>query len=87
MLFFTYDIDAYRDEIRGFYFDFEAQAPGPLLRTNDELADALRDLDGVVAAHADRYRDFSAGFCELDDGHAAARVVDAVFSAAAESAA
>jgi CDP-glycerol glycerophosphotransferase len=87
MLFFTYDLDAYRDEIRGFYFDFAAQAPGPLLRTNDELADALRDLDGVVAAHADRYREFSASFCELDDGHAAARVVDAVFSAAAESAA
>jgi hypothetical protein len=35
----------------------------------------------VVAAHADRYREFSAAFCELDDGRAAARVVDAVFSA------
>ena len=28
MLFFTYDLEAYRDEIRGFYFDFGAQAPG-----------------------------------------------------------
>ena len=29
MLFFTYDLDAYEEEIRGFYFDFEATAPGP----------------------------------------------------------
>jgi CDP-glycerol glycerophosphotransferase len=79
MLFFTYDLDAYRDEIRGFYFDFAAQAPGPLLRTNDELAGALRDLDGVVAAHATRYREFAAAFCELDDGRAAERVVDRLF--------
>ena len=81
MLFFTYDLDAYRDEIRGFYFDFAERAPGPLLRTTDELAAALVDLDGVVAEHADRYREFAAAFCELDDGRAAARVVDRLFSA------
>ena len=32
MLFFTYDLDAYRDEIRGFYLDFVGTVPGPLLR-------------------------------------------------------
>ena len=47
MLFFTYDLEAYRDEIRGFYFDFVAKAPGPLLQTTDELAAALQDLDAV----------------------------------------
>ena len=81
MLFFTYDLDAYRDEIRGFYFDFAERAPGPLLRTTDELAAALQDLDAVVAEHATRYREFASEFCELDDGHAAARVVDRLFSA------
>ena len=29
MLFFTYDLEHYRDQLRGFYFDFEAEAPGP----------------------------------------------------------
>jgi CDP-glycerol glycerophosphotransferase len=80
MLFFTYDLDAYRDDIRGFYFDFEARAPGPLLRTNGELAEALREIDAVTAAYADRYRAFADEFCELDDGRAAARVVDRLFS-------
>jgi CDP-glycerol glycerophosphotransferase len=86
MLFFTYDLDAYRDDIRGFYFDFEAEAPGPLLRTNDELVEALGDLDAVVAGHAARYRAFAAKFCEFDDGYAAARVVDRLFGAAPKAA-
>jgi CDP-glycerol glycerophosphotransferase len=80
MLFYTYDLDEYRDEVRGFYVDFEAKAPGPLLRTTDELAAALRDLDSVSAAYAERYRAFAQEFCALDDGQAAARVVDHLFS-------
>jgi CDP-glycerol glycerophosphotransferase len=82
MLFFTYDLDLYRDEVRGFYFDFLERAPGPLLRTSDELGEALAGIDDVVARYADRYTAFAAEFCELDDGNAAARVVDRVFSGA-----
>ncbi|GLZ12235.1 hypothetical protein Acsp04_24700 [Actinomadura sp. NBRC 104425] len=79
MLFFTYDLESYRDELRGFYFDFEADAPGPLLRTGEEVIAALRDLDRVVAEHADAYRSFADRHCPLDDGKATARVVDRVF--------
>jgi CDP-glycerol glycerophosphotransferase len=79
MLFFTYDLDVYRDEVRGFYFDFLARSPGPLLATTDQLAEALEDLDAVQSQYAQRYADFKAQFCELDDGHAARRVVDQVF--------
>jgi CDP-glycerol glycerophosphotransferase len=82
MLFFTYDLDSYRDEVRGFYFDFLERAPGPLMRTSEELADALSDLDGVRSSYAERYAAFAGEFCEFDDGHAAARVVDRVFEAA-----
>ena len=80
MLFFTYDLDSYRDEVRGFYFDFLERAPGPLLRTTDEVAGALTGLDDVRARYAQRHADFVAQFCELDDGGAAGRVVDRVFA-------
>jgi CDP-glycerol glycerophosphotransferase len=79
MLFFAYDLDSFREEVRGFYVDYEATVPGPVLRTTAELADALRDLDAVAAAHAERYAAFRARFCEHDDGGAATRVVDRVF--------
>lgn len=76
MLFFTYDLDHYRDRLRGFYFDFEEKAPGPLIHTSEDLVTALRDIDGTADRYADAYRAFQDLFCDLDDGHAADRVID-----------
>ncbi|CAL9453698.1 bifunctional glycosyltransferase/CDP-glycerol:glycerophosphate glycerophosphotransferase [Streptomyces sp. enrichment culture] len=84
MLFFTYDLEHYRDKLRGFYFDFEKDAPGPLIRTSEELVSALCDIDKVSADYADRYQRFHELFCDLDDGHAAARVVDRMLEQARE---
>jgi CDP-glycerol glycerophosphotransferase len=79
LVFYTYDLEHYRDRSRGFTFDFEQQAPGPLVRTPAELAAALADLDTVADRYAERYEAFVARYCHLDDGHASERVVDAVF--------
>lgn len=76
MLFFTYDLDHYRDTLRGFYVDFEASAPGPLLQTGGEVIEALRDPQRATAHHQAAYDRFRATFCDLDDGTAAARVAD-----------
>ena len=79
MLFFTYDLAHYRDHLRGFYFDFEAEAPGPLLATSDEVVAALRDVAGVAVGYRREYAAFAAKYCPLDDGKAAARVCDRLF--------
>ncbi|MEU6854205.1 CDP-glycerol glycerophosphotransferase family protein [Actinacidiphila alni] len=76
VLLFTPDLAHYRDTLRGFTFDYEERAPGPLLRTTRELTEALRDPAAAVAGHADAYAAFRAAFCHLDDGGAAARVAD-----------
>ncbi|MFJ3791842.1 CDP-glycerol glycerophosphotransferase family protein [Kitasatospora sp. NPDC090091] len=80
LLFFTYDLEHYRDTLRGFYFDFEAQAPGPLVPTSAELLHELRELAdrgaAVPAGYEERHRRFRAEHCGLDDGGAAGRVVD-----------
>jgi CDP-glycerol glycerophosphotransferase len=83
IVFFTYDLDHYRDEVRGFYFDFASEAPGPMVATTDELLRELRDLEDVRRRYEAAYERFHERFCGLEDGHAAARVVDAVFGEAA----
>jgi CDP-glycerol glycerophosphotransferase len=80
MLFFTYDLTFYRDRLRGFYFDFEAEAPGPLLSTSDDVVACLLDLEQVTAGYAPAYERFVERFCHWDDGHAAERVIDALFA-------
>ena len=79
MLFFTYDLADYRDRLRGFYFDFETEAPGPLLETSDALIEALRSADSAVAPYAAAYDAFVERFCGLEDGKASARVIDRLF--------
>ena len=75
-LFFTYDLEAYQSELRGFYFDFAPTAPGPLLRTQDEVLEALGSLDATMAPYAEKASAFRAEFCGLEDGHATERVLD-----------
>jgi CDP-glycerol glycerophosphotransferase (TagB/SpsB family) len=39
--------------LRGFYFDFETEAPGPLLSTSAEVVEGIASLDAVSARYAD----------------------------------
>ncbi|MCD1267553.1 glycosyl/glycerophosphate transferase [Microbacterium sp. MEC084] len=72
MYFLVPDMEHYRGELRGFYFDLAARAPGPLVRTQDELVAALA---ADPAEHADRYAAWTARFNARDDGRASERVV------------
>ncbi|MFI1786075.1 bifunctional glycosyltransferase/CDP-glycerol:glycerophosphate glycerophosphotransferase [Streptomyces rubiginosohelvolus] len=85
MLFHTYDLEHYRDTVRGFCLDFETRAPGPLLVTTDEVAQALRDTGASAARHADAYESFRRDYCDLDDGGAAARVADRLLADAEQA--
>jgi CDP-glycerol glycerophosphotransferase len=77
MIFFTYDLEEYKDDIRGFYFNFEEKAPGPLVETTEEVITAIKGI-GEVAISNDLMDEFYQRFCYLEDGHAAERVVKEV---------
>ncbi len=80
IVFFMYDLDAYANEIRGFYLDV-TELPGPVVTTEAELVAAIRTAEQPDEALAERYRAFSDRFNYLDDGHASERVLAKVFPA------
>ncbi|MES9607389.1 CDP-glycerol glycerophosphotransferase family protein [Actinomadura sp. NPDC000929] len=82
IVLYTYDLDWYRDHVRGFYFDLEAEAPGPVVRTSAEVAEAVRAASASEQRYADAYDRFFVKYCPHDDGQAASRVVDRVFGKA-----
>lgn len=79
MIFFTYDLADYRDQLRGFYFDLEQEAPGPLVTTTAELTAVLNDEEALRTSYAGAYDAFRAKYCHLDDGHASDRLIASVF--------
>jgi CDP-glycerol glycerophosphotransferase len=72
MYFLVPDMEHYRGKLRGFYFDLAAHAPGPLVRTQEELVAAL---GADPAEYAERYAAWTARFNARDDGRASERVV------------
>jgi CDP-glycerol glycerophosphotransferase len=78
MVFHVPDLQRYKDT-RGWLFDFEPTAPGPFVETTGDVAKALADLDGLERRFAGEYAAFREQYLDLEDGHAAARFVDAVF--------
>jgi CDP-glycerol glycerophosphotransferase (TagB/SpsB family) len=79
LLFFTYDLDYFRDELRGFYFDLAEAAPAPLMRTGKEIVEAIAEIDTLTAENQDRYDRFRETFTHLEDGHATERVLALLF--------
>jgi CDP-glycerol glycerophosphotransferase len=75
VVFYAYDLDRFRDEIRGFYFDLAPVAPGPVVATEEALVDVLLRQADVTAEYAERYRAFRETYGHLEDGHATERVL------------
>ena len=73
MLFYMYDLAAYRDEIRGFYLGL-GELPGPIVETEEALIAAIPQALSQPA-YDEKYQRFHQRFNPLDDGHASERVV------------
>ena len=81
IVLFAPDLERYRDSVRGFYFDYEEWAPGPVARSSDELGVALGRLDSFGAEWGARHAAFLERFCPHEDGQAGLRVAERLVSA------
>ncbi len=76
MVFLVPDLEDYTSGVRGFLIPFAETAPGPLVRTTDEVVAHLRDVPRLASAWAGRIADFDARVNPYQDGQAASRFVD-----------
>ncbi len=85
MLFYLYDYEKYKNNMREFYFDIAA-LPGPTVQTQEELqselAKILKDLDSGgdgLFGYAKELDAFNQKFNPLEDGRSAKRVTRLLF--------
>lgn len=76
-LFFAYDLAHYRDQLRGFYFDYEQEIPGPLVTTASAFYAQLDrwHQDGAFHDYQARQAAFYEKFCSWENGTASRQVV------------
>ena len=76
MLFFAYDLENYENNLRGFYFDFLKEAPGPISKTTDQLIKDIKSYD--KAQWIQKYEKFSEKYNSADDGRASQKIVEKI---------
>ncbi|MDO5849823.1 MAG: CDP-glycerol glycerophosphotransferase family protein [Methanobacteriaceae archaeon] len=77
MIYFTYDIEDYKNNIRGMYFDIFKEAPGPTITNNSELINYIKnfDLKEYNNKYGNKYKKFNEKFNPFDNGNASKAVV------------
>lgn len=78
MYFFAYDLEDYRQNLRGFYFDFLKEAPGPVSQTTDELINDITHYN--KEEWNEKYKVFQKKYNHVDCGKASAKVVYLIHS-------
>jgi CDP-glycerol glycerophosphotransferase (TagB/SpsB family) len=77
MLFYAYDYDTY-GKYRGTYYDYESFIPGKMVRTEEELMDAVVNMDSWF--DKTQVREFKEKYMRFCDGHSTKRVAAACFN-------
>lgn len=72
MLFYCYDYDNYKNNLRGFYFDFEKEAPGPISYVTEELIQDILNYDSEK--YRQRYEAFTKKYNRAEHGTACKEV-------------
>lgn len=80
ILFYMYDLQDYKDNLRGFYLDIHKDLPGPIIEDEENLLNSIINIHTIVKDYSKRYEEFYENFCNLEDGNASQRLVDAVFN-------
>lgn len=78
MLFYMYDLDSYKNNLRDFYMDLD-ELPGPIAKTQEELEYNLENIEQISETYKEKYKKFNEKFNYLDDKDATERVINKIF--------
>ena len=79
ILFFTYDLESYRDNLRGFNIDLETEAPGPLYACSEDVVNAIANIASTSEKYNNALQTFRKKYCEYETGHACEKIMKEVF--------
>lgn len=79
ILFYPYDYHMYKDELRGFYLDYEHDLPGDIAHNEKELLTLIGEkLQTPDMSHDAKFMAFYQRFCAINDGLSSLKVVNYV---------
>lgn len=79
ILFYPYDYEIYKDELRGFYLDYQKDLPGKIAYNSVDLYDEIEnELKENDISNNQQFEMFYKRFCGLNAGNASKRIVEEI---------
>ncbi|MGO2183784.1 bifunctional glycosyltransferase/CDP-glycerol:glycerophosphate glycerophosphotransferase [Brevibacterium aurantiacum] len=79
VILYTFDFEDYVSSARGTYFDLRSHRPGPLVATQEELVDTIREVVGGSDRFAGERRAFRDRFAGVEPGDSALTTVATIW--------
>lgn len=79
ILFYMYDLEKYKNNIRGFYLDIYKDLPGDVVENTEELLSKIIYLENNKNLYINKIRKFNTRFNDMNDGKATTRVLNTLF--------
>lgn len=78
MIFYMYDLEEYKEELRGFYIDLD-ELPGPIVKTQQDLENEILNISKYDEKYKEKYKTFNKKFNYLDGKDCSKKVIREIF--------
>lgn len=78
IIFYMYDLNQYKNEIREFYFDILNEAPGKIVLNDNDLMNAIDTIDNISKEYKDKYSIFCEKYNSKDNGNASKKIIELI---------
>ncbi|MEX5681618.1 bifunctional glycosyltransferase/CDP-glycerol:glycerophosphate glycerophosphotransferase [Staphylococcus cohnii species complex 1663] len=78
--FYAYDIEKYKEKLRGFYIDYFHELPGPIFTNTDEVIEGLNHFAYYAQQYSDKINSFHNKFCSIENGHVSQYIGDLIYN-------
>lgn len=77
--FYMYDLEQYRDKLRGFYLDINKDLPGEIITDELELLKKIAKNEEYFHNNLNKIQEFNKIYNNLQDGESSKRVIEKIF--------
>ena len=76
IIFYCHDLEYYKGKLRGFYFDFENEAPGPIAFTSEQVGEFIVNIKAIKEEYCEKYKAFYEKYAYMEDGNSSRRACE-----------
>ena len=80
ILFYMYDLEEYKEDLRGFYLNIYKDLPGEIIEDENKLLDEMKNYDLYLEKNISKLEEFNLIYNNFQDGNCSKKVAEILFN-------